>query len=276
MNVPALARNETIKLRHYVPTLVTLGIYVGILVLGFGEMHRRSIREVDPRPFALPTAWNQILGELLGLSVFFFCVLLILLIANEFTWRTARQNVIDGLAKEEWFLGKMLLVAIVGSVFFLPVIVIGGFIASLGDDSAVAGPIVRAADLKVMGAFALSLLGYGSLTLLIATLVRSAGSALGIFFLYTVLLERLLGLGLRYAFDRGSDIAGFLPTILFDALTQRLQWDPDALAALAAAAAAAGQPVPDLMSAPVLLAAATSWTIAFTAIAFVVFRRRDL
>jgi ABC-type transport system involved in multi-copper enzyme maturation permease subunit len=30
------------------------------------------------------------------------------------------------------------------------------------------------------------------------------------------------------------------------------------------------------MSAPVLLAAATSWTIAFTAIAFVVFRRRDL
>lgn len=281
--IAVLTRNETLKMTRFLPFRVTTLAFAGLMALGFGNAHLNSRRTVDPRTFELPTAWDQILGDPLPMATFFFAVLLMLLVASEFTWRTARQNVIDGLSKEQWFAGKMLVVPLLAALFFAMLVAIGGLLAALPPNPTEAAPLARAADLRVMGAFFLCLLGYGSMALLFATTIRSTGSAIGAFFLYAFLLERIIASGIRYVAGDIGVIADYLPTNLFNALLERMQWDPAAFAErmerLTQAAAEAGRPIPappELMDTAGLLVGSFAWIVALTVISFLVFRRRDL
>lgn len=281
--IAILARNETLKMTRFLPFRVTTVAFAAIMGLGFGSLHMSSRRAVNPRTFELPTAWNEVLGDPLAMASFFFAVLLMLLVASEFSWRTARQNVIDGLSKEQWFAGKLLVVPMVAALFFTILVGLGGVIAALPPNPTAGAELVRTADIRLMGAFFLCLLGYGALALLFATTIRSTGSAIGVFFLYVVLLERLIAMAFQRIGGGLASVADFLPTGLFNSLLERMQWDAAALAArverMAAAALEAGQPAPpppELMDPALLLAACSAWIAAFVALAFVLFRRRDL
>jgi ABC-type transport system involved in multi-copper enzyme maturation permease subunit len=278
-----LARNETLKMTRFLPFRVTTLAFAVIMALGFASLHMNSRRAVNPRTFELPTAWNEVLGDPLAMAAIFFAVLLMLLVASEFTWRTARQNVIDGLSKEQWFAGKLLVVPMAAALFFTILIGLGGLIAALPPNPTAGAELVRAADLRLMGAFFLGLLGYGALALFFATTIRSTGSAIGVFFLYVVLLERLIAMAFQRIGGGFASAAEFLPTGLFNGLLERMQWDAPALAErvqrMAAAALEAGRPAPpppELMDSTVLLAACTAWIAALVALSFVLFRKRDL
>ena len=70
-----------------------------------------SAHRVPELDFALPESWPTILTNVAMLGPFFVGMLMILLVAPEFTWRTGRQNVIDGLSKERLFTGKVMVLA---------------------------------------------------------------------------------------------------------------------------------------------------------------------
>lgn len=278
-----LARNETLKMTRFLPFRVTTVAFAAIMGLGFGSMHMNSRRAVNPGTFELPTAWNQILGDPLAMASIFFAVLLILLIASEFTWRTARQNVIDGLSREQWFAGKLLVVPMLAALFFTILVGLGAIIALLPPNPTADAALVRNGDVRLMGAFFLCLLGYGALATFCATTIRSTGSAIGVFFLYVVLLERLIGLAVQRIGGSFASIAHYLPTRLFNGLLERVQWDAAAYAEriertarMARETGLPAPPPPELMDSAVLLAAATAWTVAFVAASFVLFRKRDL
>ena len=272
-----LVRNETIKMTRFLPFRVTMLAFTVLIGFAFTQFHIAATRRPGSPAFALPGAWNSVLSDdSLGISLFFLSVLLVLLTSNEFTWRTARQNVIDGLSKEEWFLGKLLIVPIVASFFFLIIIALGTIIASVGNDPARTGPIIRAADVKLMAAFVLCQWGYGSLALLFSTTVRSPGSVIGVFFLYAVFIERLLALGIRSASDRIAEVADLLPVATFNALIDRMQWDPETVSRATAAALQAGRPAPHVPDTALLLGVAAGWILLLLTVAFVSFRQRDL
>jgi ABC-type transport system involved in multi-copper enzyme maturation permease subunit len=277
MSARILIRNETIKMTRFLPFRVTLLAFTALMGLAFVQSHLAAPRRPGGAPFALPDAWNTILSDdTLGISVFFLSVLLVLLTANEFTWRTARQNVIDGLSKQEWFLGKLLVVPVVASFFLLIIVAMGTVIASLGNDPARTAPLIRMADVKLIAAFILCQWGYGSIALLFSTMIRSPGSAIGVFFLYAVFVERLISVGLQNASERVAFTADYLPTRTFNALLNRLQWDPEALARATEVARVAGRPAPQIPDSAVLLTVASGWILFLLAIAFFSFRKRDL
>ena len=83
-----LLRNETIKYTRRVAVWVTLLAFSGITGLMLADQHMSSIRAREPRPFVLPDAWWVIIEEPLQVASFFGAVILILLIASEFSWRT--------------------------------------------------------------------------------------------------------------------------------------------------------------------------------------------
>ncbi len=261
---------------RFLPFRVTMLAFLALLSLAFIQRHLASIRVRQPMPFALPAAWNDILGDPAQISLFFLSLLLVLLIANEFSWRTARQNVIDGLSKEEWFTGKLLIVPMVALLFFILLVGMGAGIAALGPDAPRTLPLIRGADLRLMGGLLLCQLGYGAIALLIATNVRAPGSAIGVFFLYAVFVERLIGGALRSAGGVLASVASFLPTAVFNALVERVQWDPQALAQRNEVLARAGRPPVELLDSRLLIAAAVLWAALLIAIAFTSFRRRDL
>jgi ABC-type transport system involved in multi-copper enzyme maturation permease subunit len=275
MSIPILLRNESIKMTRFLPFRVAVLAFTALMLLTNLQSHFRPPRPGAPA-YALPLAWNSILGDTLMAGAMFLSVLLVLLIANEFTWRTARQNVIDGLSKEEWFLGKLLVVLMIVALFFMLVVPLGGAIAMLGHDPATTQPLIRGADARLMGAFALCLAGHGALALFISTTVRSPGSAIGLFFLYIGIVEQLLAFAVRRAGERTAFLADYLPGALFRELLSRNQWDADAWATTLQQLAAAGRPAPTLMDNTMLLSVSVGWIVLLVACAFLIFRRRDL
>ena len=81
-----------------------------------------------------------------GVQFLIFSGLTVMLLATpEFNWRTARQNVIDGLSKSQWFWGKSLLLPVVALAFLGIHILIPGVLALIRTDlGAATGPLVPA------------------------------------------------------------------------------------------------------------------------------------
>jgi ABC-2 type transport system permease protein len=275
MSFGILLRNESIKASRFLPFRVTTIAFTALMGIIFAQGHLNSIKP-GRQPWALPAAWNEILSDPVQISLFFLSVLVVLLVANEFTWRTARQNVIDGLSKEEWFAGKVIVLPLLVALFFTVIVGLGAFFASLGNDPAPGGPLLPAADAKIMGATLLAQLGYASLALLVATAIRGAGSAIGVFFLYAAFIERLLGALLNQAGETIGRMAKFLPAATFNAIIERIQWDPAAFERAVQNATRNNRPAPVLVDSTLLVAVATAWIVTFLAVAFISFRKRDL
>ncbi len=203
------------------------------------------------------------------LASFFSAIVLILLVSSEFTWRTSRQNVIDGLSKEEFFGAKLLLLPGVSLLFFLAMLLVGGGFSLAGTMAkgtlATTGALVRPADAALMGGALVGLLGWASLAFFLAMTIRSSGSAIGAFFLYFI-VEQILG-GFAGAIGPTAVlVARFAPNAVFKTL-----WTP---ALYGAAPLRAGQ-VLDI-GASTFVAVGGAYAVVFLVAAFLIYRRRDL
>ena len=117
MILQVLLKNEFIKTSRRLAFWVTLGMWALMNTMGWGGNWWRA-RNNPERTFGLPDAWGEIFEfEMVMMCMVFGCAVMILLVSNEFSWRTARQNVIDGLTKEQFFLAKLLTLPLVALVF---------------------------------------------------------------------------------------------------------------------------------------------------------------
>lgn len=263
MRMLVIAHNEIIKARMRAAFWVGFGAFSALMAVVYGSMHFQSARRVNPAAFALPGAWREIVGGPGVMSAFFAAMVLILLVASEFTWRTARQNVIDGLSKEEFFAGKLLLLPALGVLFFAVVVLIGGGFA-LSGTHADGAPLVRTVDAEVLGGAFVGLFGWGAFAFLLAVTIRNSGPAIGAFFLY-FLVEQIVGQLVARTGQTAATIASYLPMAVFKAL-----WQPPTYLAIARP----GQSHPPAPS--VLAATAGGYVGVFLIVAFVIYRRRDL
>lgn len=274
MTAGVMVRNEWLKARKRLASWVTLGFFVLIAGLGFGSNYLEARRRPD-RAFALPDAWPEILGEPVQVAFFFGAILLILLVASEFSWRTARQNVIDGLSKERWFWGKAMLLPLVAVVFVGWLLLVGAGFALAGTDLATASrPLVRSAHAAAAGGALLGFVGYGSLALAAAMAIRSAGAAMGAWFFYAALGERLLSLGL-VRLERAEWIR-YLPIHAFNAVADYLQWDRTAFGGAIQRAVDRGGTPPQVWETERLLLVVVGWIVFFVVGSFLWFRRREI
>jgi len=268
MRTGILVRNEWIKTRRRTAFWVASLVFAGLMSLIFGGMFSQGLRKPE-RALTLPAAWGEVMGGPGVLAAFFASIVLILLVSSEFTWRTSRQNVIDGLSKEEFFGAKLFLLPGVGLFFFtVMVLVAGGFAFAgtvakgvLGSN----GALVRPADLALMGGSIIGLLGWASLAFLLAIAIRSSGSAIGAFFLYFI-VEQILGQLAGALGPTAGELFRFAPNAVFKAL-----WEP---ARYGAVPLKAGQ-APAIATEWYLVAGLTYITL-FVLTAFLLYRRRDL
>lgn len=265
MRTLVLARNEVIKIKRRSAFWVAFWAFTGLMALVFGSMRYQSAhpQRVSQQTFALPGAWREILGGPGVMSAFFAAMVLMLLVASEFTWRTARQNVIDGLSKEEFFAGKLLLLPAIGLLFFGVLVLVGGGIALSASHNTV-GPLVRGIDAEMIGGALVGLLGWGALAFLLAVTIRASGPAIGAFFLY-FLIEQILGQLIARNGPAAATVTRYFPTEVFKAL-----WQPASYLAIQRP----GQP--PSIAPSVLMLASAAYIVTFLLAAFAVYRRRDL
>jgi len=272
--IRAVFRNELLKTFHRLAFWVTFIFFLGGTTIGYLESYLRSRYDPD-RTFALPGAWRDIITDEPEVAFIFASVILILLVANEFTWRTARQNVIDGVAKEQFFAGKLLLIPVIIVFFLGGRLAAGGILGFLGRAGS-AGPLIEAPHWAALAGVTLAFAGFLSLALFIALAVRSGGGAMGVMLLYFAAIENLVAGGLTRISASLEPVVALLPIRTFTALTSYVQYDPAAFAAAVQRAVENNREPPTLADPVAFWLAPTAWILILLGSGFVWFRKRDL
>lgn len=271
-----LLRNEWFKARRRLAFMVTLGLFTFIHVMEYGEQALDARRDPE-QTFALPEAWSSIFNGNSTILLIFASIAVIMLASSEFTWRTARQNVIDGLSKTQWYWGKVLMLAIVAVVFLATKLVISVGAAAVGTDFAQASaPIFPLSAFAATGALLLAFLSVGGLALLCATTIRSSGPAMAVWFFWITLGEQLIPSLVTRVLPAAESALQMLP---FNASQQVLafwRFDSATYQRMVERAQAAGETAPELPDMVLWVGLNGGWTLVFVVVGYVLFRRRDL
>lgn len=167
------------------------GISEGVLKMGGGK---DGINLLD-QAYSFNKVWDN-MGWWTSIFVMFITILTITLISNEYTFRTQRQNIIDGLTRLESYHAKWMMV-IAFALFTTAYTFIVGLMFGMANDSMsnFPGDII-----KLFYVFVLSLNYYG-FGLLLAYLFKRSGIAIGIFFLYNMIVEKILQSFVNWRFN---------------------------------------------------------------------------
>jgi len=141
----------------------------------------------------------------------FLAIVIVSMMANEYSNKTIKQNLIDGLSKKEFILSKFLTVisfALISTVFVFVVSMILGLIYS--DYNEVS---IIFSDMEFLLAFFIKLVGFFSFCLFLGILVKRSAFALGFLILWQVFEGFVRGMIRWKLFDGETTdaIMGFFP-----------------------------------------------------------------
>lgn len=271
-----LLRNEWFKTRRRLAFLVTLALFAFIQLMDHGGDYLRARR--DPEfTYALPDAWRGIFSNDSIILLIFASIAVIMVVSSEFSWRTARQNVIDGLSKEQWYWGKVLLLVLVGVLFVVTKLIIGSGFAALGTDFTAMGraafPLsVATASIGLFVAY----LSVAGLALFVSVTIRSSGPSMAVWFFWITLGEQLIPSLVTRVLPATEPAFAYLPFSAAQKMLDFWVFDAGVYAGLVARAQEAEQAVPELPDMLLWMGVNAGWAVVFVAVGYGLFRRRDL
>lgn len=153
-------------------------------------------------PYSFPITW-QMTAFISSFLLFIPGLIMIIAVTNEYSYRTHRQNVIDGLTRREFVTVKIALAAALALASTI-MITLTAIIFGLADGNA----SISFDNFIFIGFSFLQCFSYIMVALLIAVLLKRGGLAIGIYFLYSVLLEDVIRGILNY---KGGTAGRYLP-----------------------------------------------------------------
>ena len=145
--------------------------------------------------FQFPGVWVY-LGYLGNWLTFFFMGFMgVLMVTNEYSNKTMRQNIITGLTRKEYYLSKLyfiLSICLVATLYYTFWCLVFGFTHT---DTIYLNTVMKNADYFYR--FFLMSLGYLSIGFLIGMLVKRTGIALFLYLAYAMIVENILRYGVH-------------------------------------------------------------------------------
>lgn len=180
--------------------LITFIALIASIEFNFGDI---NFRVADQGIFNFPFIWhfNTYIAAILKI---FLAIVIVSMMANEYSYRTLKQNLIDGISKKEFVLSKFITVvgfAAVSTVFVFIVSMILGLAFS---DYTEIGIIFS--DLEYLLAYFLKLVGFFSFCLFLGVLVKRSAFAIGFLVIWWIVESILYGL-MKWRFFKDTDIA---------------------------------------------------------------------
>jgi len=133
--------------------------------------------------FNFPYIWH-FNTFMIALLKIFFAVIIVAMIGNEYSYKTLKQNLIDGLSKEEFLKSK--LYAILAFVFistllvFIISLILGGIYSDYNEFQ------IIFSDLEYLLAYTVKLFGFFTFCLFLSILIKRSAFALGFLALWQV------------------------------------------------------------------------------------------
>ncbi len=189
----ALLAIEWLKVKRYRTFWWLLVFYTGSLAL-FTLMLYKGIFTMGPKGmnilsslFSFPSVWKN-LGFWASFFVDFLAILMIILVSNEYQYKTNRQNVIDGQTRLQFLhakYGLVLLLSLGGTLLYLLDCVLIGGMASSSLQNVTAG-------MDSVLYFFIHSFNFISFGLLLGLLLKRSGIALSVFLGYQFIVENIL------------------------------------------------------------------------------------
>ena len=158
----------------FIALIASINIKIGSFQLHFAEMGI----------FNFPFIWhfNTYIAAILK---FFLAIVIVSMMANEYSYGTLKQNLIDGMSKKEFVLSKFLTVVLFAfvSTFFVFVmsLILGYSFSSYTELSIVFS------DMVYLLAYFVKLVGFFSLCLFLGVLVKRSAFAIGFLFVWNII-----------------------------------------------------------------------------------------
>jgi ABC-type transport system involved in multi-copper enzyme maturation permease subunit len=141
----------------------------------------------------------------------FLAIVIVSMMSNEYSNKTIKQNLIDGLSKKEFIASKFVTVLVFAGIstlfVFVVSLILGGVYSDYNELSIVFS------DLEFLLAFFVKLVGFFSFCLFLGILVKRSAFALGFLIIWAILEQVIFGiLGWKFvSWDTAKIIKNFLP-----------------------------------------------------------------
>ena len=207
-------------------------------------------------------------------SIFKFFLLLVIvsMMANEYSNKTLKQNLIDGLSKKEFVLSKfytVILLAAVSTFFvFLVSVVLGYSYSDFNEFSIVT------TDLEYLFAFFIKLIGFFSFGLFLGILVKRSAFAVGAMLVWAMFEGFVKGMSYWKLKDYVDEIMQFFP---LEAMANLIKEPFTRLSAVKAVAKQVGEDLSkDFSVQPLDILIVLVWTALFIYLSYALLKKRDL
>lgn len=213
-------------------------------------------------------------------SIFKFFLLLVIvsMMANEYSYKTLKQNLIDGLSKKEFILSKfytVLVFSAISTIFVFIISLILGFAYSDYNELN-----IIFSDLEYLFAFFIKLMGFFSFGLFFGILVKRSAFAVGAMVVWLIAESMFKGYlfyafrGSESIFEKVNSVMRYLP---FEAMSNLIKEPFSRLGAVRSVANAAGEQFTKTYDVEFLdILVVSVWTFIFIYGSYALLKKRDL
>ena len=225
----------------------------------------------DQGIFNFPYIWhfNTYIASILK---FFLLLVIVSMMANEYSNKTLKQNLIDGLSKKEFVLSKfytVVLLAFISTIFVFVVSLILGYIYSDFNEISIV-----TTDLEYLFAFFVKLVAFFSFGLFLGILVKRSAFAVGAMLVWFMAEGFTKGM-LYWKFETLVDkVMQFFP---LEAMSNLIKEPFTRLGAVKTVAKQVGEDLSkDFSVQPKDIVIVLVWTVLFVYASYVLLKKRDL
>ncbi|HYV93490.1 MAG TPA: ABC transporter permease [Chitinophagales bacterium] len=219
----SLLKTEWLKLKSYRSFWVMMGMFSLLFLLAnyFIAQFNLEIKgsntateQVISDYYAFPYVW-QMTAYVGGYFLLIPAILLITLIANEFTFRTHRQNIIDGWSRSQFITAKLIIVLLLALFSMLMVMVTAIVIGYVHYDASVQQNLFSKSIYIVY--FFVQSVAYLLIAFVITIFLKRSGASIVAYLLLVAVLGKIIGLLMnKYLHNTGY----FFPSNAADNLIQ--------------------------------------------------------
>jgi ABC-type transport system involved in multi-copper enzyme maturation permease subunit len=208
-----LVKIELLKIKSNASFWVLAGLHIGIILLVVlsGKLFLKTLtinggnisNLIDPSNIPLyqfPDIWHNI-TYIAAYLKFILAIYMIISITGEISYDTLRQNIMNGLSRKDFIISKLslvILLALASTIFLFFTGLIIGFTSTPNPEI---HDIIKYSGF--IPAYFLLLTVYLIFALLIGLLVKRTGLAIGLLFLYTLIIEPIVAFRIKTNWIKG-------------------------------------------------------------------------
>ena len=251
--------------------LITFIALIASVEFKFGDF---NFRIADQGIFNFPFIWhfNTWIASILKL---FLAIVIVSMMANEYSNRTLKQNLIDGLSKKEFVISKFLTVVLFSFVSTLFVFIVSLILGLIFSDYNEIGIIFS--DTEYLLAYFINLVAFFSFCLFIGILVKKSAFALGFLLIWSIIEGIIYGF-LKWEMFKNTNLADNIMQLFPLASMSNLIKEPfSRLGAVQSAASQLGEALDKDYSVQfITVLIVLIWTCLFVYGSYAILKKRDL